>query len=66
MDTRKEPAPDTALKALKLIAEKTQGKKGAVGEVACPHCGGVVKYQTAPSNGHIHARCVNRCFAFMQ
>lgn len=43
--------------ARKAILVQTQGKKGVSGEVTCPKCSGVMKYKTAPCNGHIHAYC---------
>lgn len=44
-------------RAIKLCREHAGGKRGVSGEVACPKCGGALRYSIAASNGHLHGRC---------
>ena len=53
--------------ALSLIAaeHKRTGEWG--GEVACPACGGALRWSKARSNGHVHGVCSTAgCLRWMQ
>jgi hypothetical protein len=44
-----------------------RGTPGAQGEIACPCCGGTVRYSRAGYNGHVHARCSTEdCVSWME
>ncbi len=50
------------------IVEKTQGRRGANGEIRCPVCKtGPVYFTVSPANGHIHAACTTQgCVDFCE
>jgi len=50
------------------IVEKTQGRRGANGEIRCPVCKtGAVYFTVSPVNGDIHAACTTQgCVDFSE
>lgn len=43
--------------AIKLCRAHADGKKGIIGVVKCPKCGGHLHYSVARPNGHLHGTC---------
>lgn len=46
------------LTALAAVKAATHGERGVSGSIACPICGGQLRYSVARSNGHIWGACV--------
>ena len=54
-------------KAIELCEKNAKGKRGIVGTIKCPKCGGKLNYSVSDYNGHIHGQCETKdCLAWRQ
>lgn len=49
------------------VLQETKGARGVQGEVACPCCGGGLRFSVARLNGHVWANCsTSDCVSFLE